>query len=258
MVHHKNLKVEQQGPVTIVTVMRPERRNAIDEDTVVGIGRLFETPPKATKVFVLTGAGDHFCAGLDLEEHSRLKRTPSEFMRMCQKWHWAFDQMQFGGTPVIGALHGAVVGGGMELAAACHTRIADRTTFFALPEGQRAIFTGGGATVRVGRIIGASRMVDMMLAARTYDVQRGYELGLCHEIVDAGNGLQRAIELAQQVALHAPLSNYAIATSISRINDMSTTDGLFAESLMAAVVQSGPEVEAGLNQFLQKKAKRLK
>ena len=237
---------------------RPGRRNSIDEGPALGIGRLFESPPRGTKVFVLTGTGDHFCAGLDLEEHARLKRTPAEFMRMCQKWHWAFDQMQFGGTPVIGALHGAVVGGGMELAAACHTRIADTTTFFALPEGQRAIFTGGGATVRVGRIIGASRMVDMMLAARTFDVERGYELGLCHEIVDKGKALERAIALAHQVSEHAPLSNYAIVTSISRINDMSTTDGLFAESLMAAVVQSGPEVAAGLDNFLSKKAKRLK
>ena len=134
---------------------------------------------------------------------------------------------------------------------------ADTTTFFALPEGQRAIFTGGGATVRVGRIIGPGRMVDMMLAARTYDVKRGLELGLCHEIVEAGKSLERALEIAQRVALHAPLSNYAIVTSISRINDMSTTDGLFAESLMAAVVQSAPEVGAGLNEFLQKRSKRL-
>jgi (methylthio)acryloyl-CoA hydratase len=254
---HKNLIVEMQGPVAIVTVSRPERRNAIDEDTVVGIGRFFESPPPEAKAIVLTGAGDHFCAGLDLEEHARLQRTPVDFMRMCQKWHWAFDQMQFGGMPVIGALQGAVVGGGMELAAACHTRVADTTTFFALPEGQRAIFTGGGATVRVGRIIGPGRMVDMMLAARTYDANRGLALGLCHEIVEAGKSLERAIEIAQRVALHAPLSNYAIVTSISRINDMSTTDGLFAESLMAAVVQSAPEVEAGLNEFLQKRSKRL-
>jgi (methylthio)acryloyl-CoA hydratase len=98
----------------------------------------------------------------------------------------------------------------------------------------------------------------MMLAARTYDAKRGFDLGLCHEVVDAGKSLERAIELAGQVALHAPLSNYAIVTAIARINDMSSTDGLFAESLMAAVVQSGPEVEAGLKQFLQKKAKRLK
>ena len=146
---HKNLSVEMHGPVAVVTVSRLERRNAIDEDTVVGIGRFFESPPPEAKAIGLTGAGDHFCAGLDLEEHARLQRTPVEFMRMCQKWHWAFDQMQFGGLPIIGALHGAVVGGGMELAAACHTRVADTTTFFALPEGQRAIFTGGGATVRV-------------------------------------------------------------------------------------------------------------
>jgi enoyl-CoA hydratase/carnithine racemase len=258
MAHHKNLVVDMRGPIAVVTVSIEEKRNAIDEDTVVGIGRFFESPPKGTKVIVLTGAGAHFCAGLDLEEHSRLKRTPAEFMRMCQKWHWAFDQMQFGGTPVIGALHGAVVGGGMELAAACHTRVADATTFFALPEGQRAIFTGGGATVRVGRIIGPGRMVDMMLAARVYDAKRGLDLGLCHEVVDAGKSLERAMEIAKNVAQHAPLSNYAIVTAIGRINDMSTTDGLFAESLMAAVVQSGPEVQAGLNQFLQKKSKRLK
>jgi len=257
MPHKKKFTVEMRGPIAIVTLTKEARRNAIDEEMVVEIGRFFESPPKDAKVIVLTGQGAHFCAGLDLEEHARLKRTPAEFMRMCQRWHWAFDQMQFGGIPVIGAMHGAVVGGGLELAAACHTRIADTTTFFALPEGQRAIFTGGGATVRVGRIIGPSRMVDMMLAARTFDAQRGYEIGLCHEVVPEGTALDRAIALAEHVAQHAPLSNYAIVTSIQRINDMSTTDGLFAESLMAAVVQSGPEVEAGLQQFLQKRSKRL-
>jgi len=208
-------------------------------------------------VVVLASEGQHFCSGLDLEEHARLARTPAQFMRMCQKWHWAFDQIQYGGLPVIGALKGAVVGGGLELAAACHTRVAEPTTFFALPEGQRAIFTGGGATVRVGRIIGPGRMVDMMLAARTYNVQRGFELGLCHEIAPEGKGLERAIEIAQAAAKHAPLSNYAMVTAIGRINDMSTTDGLFAESLMAGIVQSGPEVSAGLEAFLRKKSSRL-
>lgn len=254
---HKNITVEMQGPIAVVTLVKEDRRNAIHEDMVVEIGRFFENPPEETRVVVLTGAGDHFCAGLDLEEHARLMRTPAQFMRMCQKWHWAFDQMQFGGLPVIAAMHGAVVGGGLELAAACHTRVADTTTFFALPEGQRAIFTGGGATVRVGRIMGPGRMVDMMLAARTYDARRGLELGLCHEVVEKGKALERALALAGQVALHAPLSNYAIVTAIGRINDMSTTDGLFAESLMAAVVQSGPEVQAGLLQFLEKRSKRL-
>ena len=253
----ESLQIDMDGPVTIVTLTRPSRRNAIDEATVEAIGRFFEAPPKETKIVVLRGDGDHFCAGLDLEEHARLERTPVQFMRMCQRWHWAFDQMQFGGIPVIGALQGAVVGGGLELAAACHTRVADASTFFALPEGQRAIFTGGGATVRVGRIIGPGRMVDMMLAARTYDAARGLELGLCHEVVSAGRSFERALEIAHAAAKHAPMSNYAIVTAISRINDMSTTDGLFAESLVVGIVQSSPEVADGLSAFLQKKSRRL-
>ncbi|MFG1396465.1 crotonase/enoyl-CoA hydratase family protein [Roseixanthobacter pseudopolyaromaticivorans] len=251
------LHIELKGDIALLTLSRPERRNAIDEATVMEIGRFFADPPPGTKVVVLTSAGPHFCAGLDLEEHARLARTPAQFMRMCQKWHWAFDQIQYGGLPVIAAIKGAVVGGGLELAAACHTRVAEPSTFFALPEGQRGIFTGGGATVRVGRIIGPGRMVDMMLAARTYDAQRGLDLGLCHEIAAEGKGLERALEIAAAAAKHAPLSNYAMVTAIGRINDMSTTDGLFTESLMAGIVQSGPEVAEGLRSFLDKKSNRL-
>jgi enoyl-CoA hydratase/carnithine racemase len=249
--------MDMDGPVAVVTLRRPNRRNAIDEATVEEIGQFFQNPPKEAKIAVMRGEGEHFCAGLDLEEHARLRRTPVQFMQMCQRWHWAFDQMQFGGLPVIGALQGAVVGGGLELAAACHTRVADASTFFALPEGQRAIFTGGGATVRVGRIIGPSRMVDMMLAARTYDAARGLDFGLCHEVVPAEQSFQRAMQIAHAAAKHAPMSNYAIVTAIGRINDMSTTDGLFTESLVAGIVQSSPEVAEGLEAFLQKRSKRL-
>jgi (methylthio)acryloyl-CoA hydratase len=253
----RSLQVEMAGAVAIVTLSRPERRNAIDESTVEEIGLLFQSPPSEARVAVLRGDGQHFCAGLDLEEHARLQRTPVQFMRMCQRWHWAFDQMQFGGLPIIAALQGAVVGGGLELAAACHTRVADGSTFFALPEGQRGIFTGGGATVRVGRIIGPGRMIDMMLAARTYDAERGLQLGLCHEVVSNGQSFARAMAIAEAATKHSPLSNYAMVTAISRINDMSTTDGLFTESLMAGIVQSGPEVAAGLAEFLQKRSRRL-
>lgn len=254
---YKDISVAVDGDIAVVTLTKERRRNAIHEDMVVEIGQFFDAPPANVKVIVLTGAGGHFCAGLDLEEHARLNRTPVQFMRMCQRWHWAFDRIQYGGRPVIAAMTGGVVGGGLELAAACHTRIAEESVFFALPEGQRAIFTGGGSTVRVGRIIGPGRLVDMMLAARTFDAKRGLELGLCHEIVPDGRSLERAVELAKQVAQHAPMSNYAIVTAIGRINDMSTADGLFAESLMAGIVQSAPEVATGLQEFLQKKSKRL-
>ncbi len=251
------IAVEPEGGITVVTLAREDRRNAIGDAMLAEIEDAFRTPPEGTRCFVLAARGAHFCAGLDLREHHDKKRTPVEFMRMCQNWHRTFDLIQFGGIPVVAALHGAVVGGGLELAAATHVRIAESSTFFALPEGQRGIFTGGGATVRVGRIITPARMVDLMLSARTYNAQRGFELGLAHEIVAEGDGLMRARALAKQIATNSPMTNFAIVTGIARINDMSSTDGLFAEALLAAAVQTNPDIQHRLGEFLDKKTKRL-
>ncbi len=253
----KYITVETEGAVTIVTLARENVRNAINEVMLQEIADVFQKPPAGTRSFVLAAKGAHFCAGLDLREHYDKDRTPLEFLSLCQTWHRTFDIIQFSGIPVIAALQGAVVGGGLELAAATHVRIADPSTFFALPEGQRGIFTGGGATVRVARIITPARMVDMMLSARTYDAQRGLDIGLCHEVVGSGEALAKAKALAAQVATHPPTTNFAITTGIARINDMSTTDGLFAEGLLAMAVHTNPDIKERLEAFFTKKTKRL-
>jgi (methylthio)acryloyl-CoA hydratase len=253
----KYISVEHDGAVTSVTLNREDRRNAVNEAMLAEIESVFRNPPESTRCYILAAKGAHFCAGLDLKEHYEKDRTPIQFMKMCQNWHKTFDLIQFSGIPVVAALQGAVVGGGLELAAATHVRIADPTTFFALPEGQRGIFTGGGATVRVARIITPARMVDMMLSARTYDAQKGLDLGLAHEISLAGGALARAKQLAHQIASHPPTTNFAIVTGIARINDMSTTDGLFAEGLLAAAVQTNPDIRDRLEAFFSKSSKRL-
>lgn len=253
----KYITVETEGAVTTVTLIRDNVRNAVNEDMLAEIETAFRTPPKGTRCFVLAAKGSHFCAGLDLREHYEKDRSPIEFMTMCQAWHRTFDVMQFSGIPVVAALQGAVVGGGLELAAATHVRIAEVGTFFALPEGQRGIFTGGGATVRVARIITPARMIDLMLSGRSYDAQRGLELGLCHELVGPSQALARAKALAAQIATNPPTTNFAIVTGISRINDMSTTDGLFAEGLLAAAVQTNPDIRDRLEAFFSKKTARL-
>lgn len=251
------ISVETEKAVTTVTLLREDRRNALNEAMLAEIETVFRNPPDGTGCFVLVASGPHFCAGLDLKKHYDKKRSPIEFMKVCQNWHKTFDQIQFGGIPVVGALRGAVVGGGLELAAATHVRIAEPSTFFALPEGQRGIFTGGGATVRVARIITPARMVDMMLSARTFDVHKGLDLGLVHEVVEEGQALSRAKALATQIAMHPPTTNFAIVTGISRINDMSTTDGLFAEGLLAAAVQTNPDIQNRLEAFFSRSTKRL-
>lgn len=246
------LTAESDGDVCTITLNRPGKRNAISDGVLEELDGAFSSLSSDIRAVVLAANGPHFCAGLDLGEHHAKARTAAEFMHMCQAWHRVFDKIQFGGIPVVAALHGAVVGGGLELAAATHIRIAEPNTYFALPEGQKGIFTGGGATVRVARIITPSRMVEMMLTGRVVDVHAGVSLGLVHEVTEAGACLSTARALAKKVAGNAPLSNYAIVTSISRIAEMSSAEGLFAESLMAAVVQTGNEVQSRLGAFVDK------
>ena len=105
--------------------------------------------------------------------------------------------MQYGPVPVVAALHGAVVGGGLELAAACHIRVADDTTFYALPEGSRGIFVGGGGAVRIPRLIGAARMTDMMLTGRVYNAQEGERVGFAQYLVPEGQAFAKAHRAGQ-------------------------------------------------------------
>jgi enoyl-CoA hydratase/carnithine racemase len=249
-----HLAIERRDKVTLLRLDRPAKRNAINDALIDAIDRFFRTPPEGTRVVVVHGAGDHFCAGLDLSEHR--DRTAFEVMQHSRFWHRAFEGIQFGSVPVVAALHGAVIGGGLELAAATHVRVADRTAFYALPEGQRGIFVGGGATVRVGRLIGASRMMEMMLTGRSYDAEDGLRLGLSHYLVEKGEALAKALELAERIAGNAALSNYAVLQAVPRIDDMGAPEGLFTESLSAALVQTGEEAKERLQAFLEGRAKK--
>ena len=166
--------------------------------------------------------------------------------------------IQFGGRPVVAAMMGAVIGGGLEIATACHVRIAEPTTIFQLPEGRRGIFVGGGATVRVGRILGPDRMTEMMLTGRKYDAEEGTRLGLAHYKVDDGEAMALALELAGKISRNAPMSNYFMVQALARIGDMSRADGLFTESLAAALSQTTPDADEGLRAFLEKRPPKFR
>lgn len=246
------LTVETKGAVAIVGLNRPAKRNAINDDLLGELHAFFADVPKDIRVVVLHGHGEHFSSGLDLSEHR--DRDAFEVMMHSQAWHKAFGLIQFGRTPVVAALHGAVVGGGLELAAATHVRVAAQGTFYALPEGQRGIYVGGGASVRVAGIIGAGRMGEMMLTGRSYNAEEGQGLGLSHHLVPAGEQLAKALELAERIASNAPLSNFAILQALPRIAEMSAGDGLFTESLMAALVQTSGDAQERMRAFLEKRA----
>jgi enoyl-CoA hydratase/carnithine racemase len=158
---------------------------------------------------------------------------------------------------VVAALHGAVVGGGLELASACHIRVADESTFYALPEGTRGIFVGGGGAVRIPRLIGVARMTDMMLTGRVYNAVDGERAGFAQYLVPAGTALSKALDLATRIATNAPLTNYALMHALPRIADQPADQGFLTEAMMAAIAQSAPEAKERVKAFLDGKAAKV-
>ena len=247
--------LEMQGAVAVVTLRRPAKRNALSDGLIEAIRDTFQNLPEEAKAAVIDGEGEHFCAGLDLSELQ--ERDAGQGVLHSRSWHVALDALQFGRVPVIAALHGAVVGGGLELASASHIRVADDSTFYALPEGTRGIFVGGGGSVRVPKLIGAARMTDMMLTGRVYNAVDGERLGFAQYLVPQGQALTKAIELASRIATNAPLTNYALMHALPRIAEQPADHGLFTEALMASIAQSAPEAKARVRAFLEGKAAKV-
>jgi enoyl-CoA hydratase/carnithine racemase len=158
---------------------------------------------------------------------------------------------------VVAVLHGAVVGGGLELAAAAHVRVAERSACYALPEGSRGIYVGGGGSVRLPPLIGVARMADMMLTGRTYSAEEGQAIGLTTYLVDAGKGFAKGLELAQRIAGNAPLTNFAVMQALPRIAAMDPASGYAIEALMSAIAQADPDAKARLKDFLEKRAPKV-
>ena len=245
-----------RGDIAVVRLARPAKRNALGDAQVLALRDLFENLPAAARAAVLHGEGDHFCAGLDLSELQ--ERDASQGLHHSRMWHAALDRLQYGPVPVIAALHGAVVGGGLELASACHIRVADESAFYGLPEGSRGIFVGGGGAVRIPRLIGTARMTDMMLTGRVYNAEEGERIGLAQYLVPQGQALDKALELAARVASNAPLTNYALMHALPRIAEQPADQGFFTEALMAAVAQSAPEAKGRVKDFLDGRAAKVK
>jgi (methylthio)acryloyl-CoA hydratase len=247
--------VDIDGPVATLTLNRPEKRNAISLRMIRALARGIDELPAEVKVIVLAARGEHFSAGLDLSELSAM--SASEGVLHSHAWYEVFQRLQFGSRPVVAVLHGAVVGGGLELASCAHVRVAEHSAYFGLPEGQRGIFLGGGGSVRVSKLIGFSRVTEMMLTGRVYNADEAFQIGLAHYAVADGAGMAKARELATRIAGNAPMSNFAILQALPLIAEQPMSHGLMTESLMAAVTQSEPEAKARMDAFLAKRAGKV-
>lgn len=249
------VRVALDDTIATLTLNRPHKRNALSLQVIKALGDAFDALPDTVRAVVLHGEGEHFSAGLDLAELE--PSSAAQGMMISHTWYRAFERIQFGQRPVVCVMQGAVVGGGLELAAVAHVRVAEQSAYFGLPEGQRGIFLGGGGSVRISKLIGFSRVTEMMLTGHVLDAQEGFRIGLAHYVVPDGDGLRKGQDLARRIAQNAPMSNFAILHTLPLIAEQPMAHGLMTESLMATVTQSEPEAKARLQAFLDKRAAKV-
>jgi (methylthio)acryloyl-CoA hydratase len=249
---------ELDGDTALIGLNRPAKRNALNEALGDQLSEAILKAQDEAKVGVLFGHGAHFSGGLDL---SMLAQRPPDGSaappRRRRRLASGVELMARGEIPWVVALQGAVVGWGMEVSACAHIRVADETAFFALPEGQRGIFVGGGGSVRVSRLLGVARMMDMMLTGRVLSVAEAERFNAVQYVVKAGEALNKARELAVKIASNSPLSNHAIVNGLPRLRDMPYDEGLYFESLVARTT-FGPESVARAKAFVEKRAEPLR
>ena len=246
------LRAEIAGSVAVLTLARPGKRNALSDETILGIEKFFLSLDRRVRAVVIDADGDHFCAGLDLTEMAELDTFAG--IAHSRMWHRVFDLIENGSVPVIAVLKGAVIGGGLELAASAHIRVAEESAFYALPEGQRGLFVGGGGSVRVSRLVGLAVMMDMMLTGRRYHAAEGAAIGFSQYVVPAGAARETALELAGKVTANAPQTNLAVLQVLPRIAQSNPAEGFIMEALMAAIAQGTDDAKSRMREFLASRA----
>jgi (methylthio)acryloyl-CoA hydratase len=241
----------------LIGLNRLDKHNAINDDMYAAIINATVRAGQEARVAVIYSHGKHFSSGKDLQQAAGPAPDPGEAGSFWRKRPLRpFTELACAPIPLIAAIRGACVGGGFELAAACHLRVADRTAFFALPEGQRGIFVGGGGSVRITRLIGVGLMTDLMLTGRVLSAVEAKQERAIQYLVDDDQHLSKARELAARIAENTEMTNWAIINGLPRMRDVSQDDGLFFEALLVNAV-SGRESRDRIQQFLNKTSRPI-
>ncbi len=227
-----SLLVERRDDgIIIITINRPERRNALDRHTLAAGRTLIRDIhyDSSARVLIVTGAGDKaFCAGADLKEREHM--TMVEVRQYIRYIRDTFTEMESLPIPVIAAINGVSMGGGTEMALACDLRIASPNAKIALNETSLAIIPGGGGTVRLPRLIGRGRAKDMIMTARWVEAEEALAIGLVNRIAPKGKLMETTIEVAEQIIRNGPIAITQAKYVINRGLEMSLEEALQLES----------------------------
>jgi enoyl-CoA hydratase len=246
--------VERRGRVSVLTLNRPEKRNALNAPLRLAILDALDNAWKDadTRAIVFTGAGDKaFVAGADIAEFEG--RTPVDQFRIMEGAS-IYDALERSPKPVIAAVNGFCLGGGMELALACDIRVASSTARFGQPEVNLGILPGGGGTQRLPRIVGLGAALQMILTAEMIDAVEALRIGLVQEVVEPAQLLERAIAVAETIASKSPVAVAAAREATRAAFNLPLSEGLKLERALFQLCFSSEDKAEGVRAFLEKRA----
>lgn len=252
--NHSLLQIEDRGAVRVVTVNRPEKLNALDAATLDALHDTFEAiaADPAVRVVVLTGAGPKaFIAGADIAEMSGL--SPVEARNFSLRGQRTMRRIETLPKPVIAMINGFALGGGLELAMACHLRVAAATARLGQPEINLGLVPGFGGTQRLLRLAGRATALELCLTGTPVDATRAHQLGIVNRVLPVDELEAGTLELATQLAKAAPLALRGILDCVNTGGECGIGEGLEFETAQFGLVFSTADMREGTSAFLEKR-----
>jgi len=250
----RHIRVEWDGEIAVVTVDRREKLNALNSDVVSELGATFEElrDDGAVRGVIVSGAGDKaFVAGADIAELARM--TPVSGVKVSRDGQKVFRAIERFPKPVVAAVGGYALGGGCELALACHLRVASSNARFGLPEVGLGIVPGYGGTVRLARLVGLGRAIEITLTGDMIDAEEARRIGLVSSVVERSDLLAHAKSMLRRITKNGPLAVRMALEAIYHGIEATTEDALDHESSIFGLLASTRDMKEGMEAFLEKR-----
>lgn len=242
-----------ENRIATLTVNRPDKLNALNDATIAELGRAIDEVREREDIggLIVTGAGRAFVAGADISELS--SQTPTIAKARARAGQEIFRRFETSPKPVIAAVNGFALGGGCELALACHIRIASDKAKFGQPEVKLGTCPGYGGTQRLARLIGKGRAIQLITTAEMIDAAEAYRIGLANKVVLPEALIEEATAMMNQILANGPLAVALCIEAIDRGLEMSLDEGLVLEANHFGLLASSEDMKEGMVAFLDKR-----
>lgn len=252
---------ELRDKVAVIQLNRPEKLNALTCEMLERLAEVFlyikSQPPEICRAAILMGAGTRaFSAGTDIAEIAPLDEEGAQ--RASERGQEVCNRIEHCGVPVIAAINGAALGGGLELALACHLRVASKTAQLGLPEVKLGVIPAYGGTQRLARAVGEARALELMLTGESVSAEEAQRIGLVNRVVEPERVLAEAKSLADEIARLAPLATRVCLAAVTRGLDLPLEEGLKLERELFSRLFSTEDMREGTLAFLEKRPPRFK